>query len=99
MTTKYPDKPKYDIPENSECAICGRTDIHLEKYGFNEPKQIVDFSDLENPVKNNDRAFEIITCVTDMQLIIRIKKALNRHPREILEAAISYRRNRPIRPQ
>lgn len=81
------------------CSICNRGSdtIRLAPYGFNEPKQLVDWN--ANPiVSDNPNALEIKICGSDMNLISRIKRESNKlSPKQILDRAVEYRITNPIR--
>lgn len=82
-----------------QCDICNRSSdtIRLTSYGFNEPKQLVDWN--ANPiVSDNPNALEINICGSDMNLVARIKRESGKlSPKQILDRAIEYRTTNPIR--
>lgn len=83
---------------HGRCDVCSRGNVRLIKYAFGEQERTVDFTDINNPVKDNPRAFKIVICATDTGLIRRVRKDApgNWSSRQIWELAKEYRRTNPI---
>lgn len=90
---------KFDIPQNSHCHICKRNslEVSLTSYGFNEPKQLIDWN-AKTVVTENPNALQIIICGTDLNLVAKIKRETNNlSPSQILCIAIKYRNSHSVK--
>jgi hypothetical protein len=83
---------------NTQCSVCKRSNLQLREYSFKQPKHIVDWQTNEI-LRENPNYLTVVLCGTDMHLVGRIKRQSSRlTPKQILDKAIIYRNERPIKP-
>lgn len=89
--------PAVPVNHSIPCAVCGRSEVNRFTYSFNISKTIIDWN-AEIPVRENPDFFEIIICGTDINLLSRIRnEAKITEPRKLLQKAIDFRKNNPVR--